>query len=140
MALTLMEILKEITYHKSDLNFDDPEVFKAYDIFIINKFLSSIEYLLPFVDMINKPGVDKRDHYLYFKSIIPKSTYPLRFIKREVDDTQNENIKYLCQYLEIGQREAKEYLQFLSPEQIEKLRSIYRYGQNGKKNSIDELL
>jgi len=140
MALTLMEILKEITYHKSDLNFDDPEIFKPYDIFIINKFLSSVEYLLPFVDMINKPGVDKRDHYQFFKSIIPKNIYSLRFLKREVDNTQEENIKYLCQYLEIGPREAKEYLQFLSPEQIEKLRNIYRYGQNGKKDAIDELL
>lgn len=138
MPLSLIDMIKEITYHKSNLDFDDPEIYKAYDIFLINKFLSSIDFLLPFVDMINKSKVEKKDHYLFFKSLIPRANYPMKFLKKEVDSKSEENISCLCRHFEIGAREARDYLSFLSTDQIEKLKTMYHYGKNGKSSSIDE--
>jgi hypothetical protein len=138
MALKPIDMVKEITYHKSNLDFDDPEVYAAYNIFLINKFLSSIDFLLPFVDMVNKSGLEKKDHYLFFKALIPRANYPVKFLKKEVDGNIEENIMCLCHHLEIGQREAREYLPFLSPDQTEKLRAMYRYGKNGKSSAIEE--
>ena len=137
MPLTFFNMLDEICTYKSDLDFDDPEIDKAYNIYMINRYLSMIEYFIQFVHLMNHAGVEKRDHYQFFKSIIPKNEYRFPYIKKEEDIDNEEAIKYLCPFFDIGIKEAKMYIPLLKKEHITELKKIYAYGKNGKSNAAD---
>lgn len=136
MALTLFDMLNEICEYKSELNFDDPEVNKAYDIYMINRYLSMIEFLVPVVVCVNKPGMEKADHYNFLRNIIPTNRYKFNYLKKSIDDKNEIKIKCLCNFFEIGGREAKMYLTLLKPAQIEKLKKSFVYGKNGNSFSV----
>ena len=57
--MNIFQMLDEICDYKTDLDFDDPEINKAYDIYMINRYLSMVEMLVPVVVLINRPGMDK---------------------------------------------------------------------------------
>lgn len=135
MALNIFDMLNEVCEYKSDLDFDNPEINKAYDIYMINKYLSSIDVFVPVIDAVNRTGIDKKTHYEFLRCMIRKSKYHFNFIKKTENDFYNENIQYLCRYFEIGVREAKMYIEHLKPKQLEELRSLYSYGKNGSKDS-----
>lgn len=134
MSLSLFDFLAEICQHKSDLDFDDPEISKEYDIFMINRYMSMIEYLIMPIDAVNRPGMDKRDHYNFLRTVIPKNPYKFAYIKKVVDKDREEDLRYICHHFEIGMREAKLYIEHLKPKQIEDLKKIYRHGKNGKES------
>ena len=135
--MNIFQMLDEICDYKTDLDFDDPEINKAYDIYMINRYLSMVEMLVPVVVLINRPGMDKRDHYNFLRNVIPKSRYKFNYIKKNVDDTDELNLKCLCKIFEIGMTEAKMYLPLLKKEQLAALRGIFAYGKSGKKISAD---
>lgn len=138
MALTLFDILNEICESKKDLDFDDPEIFKIYDIYMINRYLSMIEIFVPIVQCVNYGSVEKRDHYNFLRNIIPSNRYRFNYIKKDKDEKLETILKCLCKYFEIGMREAKMYMELLKKEHIEELKIKYSYGKNGKKLSIEE--
>lgn len=137
MPLSIFNILDEICENKSELNFDDPEINKAYDIFMLNKLLSSMEFLLPFVSMMNHAGVEKKVHYEFFRSLIPKNNYKFQFMKKTTDIDNEETVQYLCRFFDIGVREAKMYIPLLTKKHVDQLKHIYAYGKNGKNNAAD---
>jgi len=132
MALTIFDILNEICLHKSDLDFDDPEISKAYDIYMINRYISMIEILVRIVDAVNMSGIDKRDHYNFLRAIVPKNNYRFSYIKKTVDKELEEDLRNICRFFEVGMRDARHYAELLKPKQLEELRKIYRYGKHGK--------
>ena len=137
MPLTFFNLLDEICEYKSDLDFDDPEVDKAYNIYMINRYLSMVEYFIQFVHLMNHSGIEKRDHYQFFKSIIPKNQYRFPYIKKENDIDNEEVVKYVCTFFDVGSREAKMYIPLLTKEHIDELKRMYAYGKNGKSNAVD---
>jgi hypothetical protein len=135
MPLSFFDMLHQICYYKSDLNFEDDEVYKAYDIYMINRYLSMIDVFVPFVFEVNKATLDKPTHYLFFKNIIPKGRYDFNYIKKIKDEELNERKLFLCKYYEIGMKEASIYYKMLTEGQVNSIIDIYKYGRNGK--SID---
>jgi hypothetical protein len=137
--LNFFDMIKEITYYKSDLNFDDTEINNAYNIFMINRYLATIELFVPFIAMLNSSKIGKKEHYEFLRNVIPKRSYDFNYIKKEVDKDYEFKIKCLCEYLEVGKKEADIYLQnFISGEQMERIMSVYQYGKNGKRSSIEK--
>ena len=132
MPFGLFDILNEICEYKSDLDFDDFEIYKAYDIYMINRYLSMIEFLIPIVNYVNRTGIEKKDHYNFLRSMIPKNRYKFSYIKKNVDNDINTNVNYLCNFFEIGNREAKMYIDMLKTKHFNYLKTIYTYGKNGK--------
>ena len=131
--MTLFDCLAEITYYKSDLDFDLEEVDNAYEIYMINRYLSMIELFIPFIQMINIYDIDKRSHYNFLKDIIPKGMYQYNYVKRLVEKNIDTEIDYLCRYYEIGKREALQYIELMKPEQIKRIMDVYKYGQDGRR-------
>jgi hypothetical protein len=139
MALNFFDMIKEICYHKSNLDFDNPEIYSAYNVYMINRYLSMVEMFVPFVMMVNNSKISKKDHYEFFKNLIPKRYYDFDYIKKEIDKDLELKIKCVCEYFEIGKREAEIYLKdFINDKEIEKIMEIYKYGKNGKKSILNE--
>lgn len=136
--MTLFDILNYICDFKANLDFDDPDVDAAYDIYLINRYLSSIEIFIPFVEMMNRYDIPKRVHYTFFKNMIPKNRYRFSYMKKNKDDALDKKIACMCKYYEIGKREAVDYLELMKPEQIDKILKLYSYGTDGKKTSLKE--
>jgi len=130
--LNFFDMLREITEHKSCLDFDDPEIIKAYDIYMINRYLSMLEMFVPFVQDLNRSGVSKRVHYLFFKSLIPKGRYRFNYIKKSKDPDRMKKVKCVAKYFEVGYREAQMYIDQLPPEKVKEIIKMYSYGKNGK--------
>lgn len=129
-------MLKEITLNKSCLDFDDPEINRMYDMFMINRYLSMKEAFLPLVQDFNHSGVPKNVHYAYFKTVIPKNFYKFNYIKKTQDQDLKKKLKCISRYFEIGLREAKDYLSLLKPEQIKQIVGLYSYGKSGKQTAV----
>jgi hypothetical protein len=132
MSLNFFDMLAQICYIKSDIDFDDPEIYKAYDIYMINRYLSMVDAFIPFVFSANKAILDKPSHYRFFKSVIKQGRYDFNYLKKVKDEETEEVKKFLCKYYEIGMKEACEYFRMLSRDKIDMIINIYKYGKNGK--------
>jgi len=130
-ANPIFKFLDAITYTKEDLNFDDPQIAKAYDPYMINRWLSMVDIYLAFVnDTVNKYDMDKVSHFQFLKSSLPKQKVARwNYIKKKKDITLQEK-RYVADYFEIGLNEAELYTNMMPDETIKKFLSIYTYGRN----------
>lgn len=127
----IFKFLDAITYTKEDLNFDDPQISKDYEPYMINRWLSMVEIYLVFVnDTVNRYEMDKVSHFQFLKSSLPKQkVVRWDYIKKKKDLNIQEK-KYIADYFEIGLKEAELYINMMEPKIIEKFLSIYTYGRN----------
>jgi hypothetical protein len=132
--MELFDYLKAMTERNQDLNFDDEEVRKGYQPYMINRFVSMSEIFVPIVNEINSHEVPKHIHFRYMFSILPKRKYFFKYIKKKKDFSIKEKT-IIAKYFEVGMNEAEKYIQLLDEEQIKEILSIFRYG----KNSIAEI-
>ena len=126
-------MLKQINYEKSDLDFDDPEIYKAYDIFMINRYMSCVETFVPFVEIANTLKLPKKSHYEFYKSIIPKNNTFINYIKKKKDEETDKILRCISMYFEVGSNESRIYMEMLNHNQIERIVSKFKYGKDGKK-------
>lgn len=129
MAISLFDILNEICYHKSDIDFDDPEISKAYDVYMINRFLSTVEIFLPAIQDLNEAHLPKQIHYNFLRTVIPKGMYQFDYPKK----TKNEDaeiIESLARLLEVGIKEATEYLKIIDDKTIKRLTNVFKRPKN----------
>lgn len=127
--MNIFDILKKITETKEDLDFDNEEINKAYDIYMINRFISMSEIFLPLVNEINKiPNIPKHIHYNFFRFALPKRKQFFSYIKKgkEVNKIEKECI---MNYYEIGKKEVDIYIELLSENQIKRIVKKFDYGK-----------
>ena len=127
--MELFDYLKSLTERKEDLDFDDDEVRKGYQPFLINRFISMSEVFIPLVNEINKFEVPKNVHFKYFFSTIPKRKQFFKYIKKKKDLSLVEK-KLIAKYFEVGLNEAEKYIQLLDESQIKEVLEVYRFGKN----------
>ena len=134
---TFFDMLNEITNFKGDLDFTDPDVLKNYDEYMINRYLSSLDVLVPFVNDVNLYPVPKATHYALFRDMIPKGNYSFDYVRKsKKDDQKEEMLQCLCKYYEIGLREAEMYFQILTGDQLRTIATELSYGKDGKNLAI----
>jgi len=119
--------LNSMTSTKEDLDFSDDEIKKGYEKFFINKWVSMCELFIPLVNEINKYDIPKNVHYEYYKNSLPKRKVFFSFIKKEkIEDDDYNKLVCLCNYYQIGMKDAKEYLLLMSNSEVEKIVRKYQ--------------
>lgn len=127
--MELFDYLKALTERNEDLDFDNEEIRKGYQPYMINRFVSMSEVFIPVVNEINRYDLPKDTHYRYFFSILPKRRQFFKYIKKKKDLTVTEK-KLIAKYFEVGLNEAEKYIQLLDEKQIKEILDIHRYGKN----------
>lgn len=126
----LFDYLKALTEKNEFLNFDDEEIKKGYNCFLINRFVSMAEVFTQVVNEINRfPDIPKETHFRYLFSILPKRKQFFKYIKKKKDLSQTEKI-IIANHFEVGLTDAERYINILSEKEIKEILELYRYGKN----------
>jgi hypothetical protein len=125
------DYFKALTVDKNELDFHDEEVKKDYTPFIMNRYFSMIDVFLPMVSEINRYDIPKEAHYQFYMSLIPKRKQYFNYVKKEVDEKEQQTIRLVATYFQCGIDEAKYYItKILSKEELQEIVNIYKNGQN----------
>jgi len=136
-AMKLFDYLNAIMWDKSDLDFNDPEIEKGYDIFIINRFLSMIELYVVMINMINiTPLPSKKHHYEWLKSVIPRARKKIEYMKKGKPEIEDAMIA-IARYYEVGKKEAELYARLLPKKEIERIIDLFKDGKDGNKSMLE---
>jgi hypothetical protein len=134
--MKLFDYLNEIMWSKSELDFNDCEINKEYNIYIINSFLSMIEIYLPLINMVNmNPMPSKKDHYNFLRFSLPKQRHKIVYIKKTKEDDE-ETTKLIAEYYEVSIREAKLYKTLMKQDNINNIVNIYKDGKSDSKTDM----
>ena len=126
--MNLFNHLENLTLNKIEFDPKDDEQNKTYAPYIINRFISMCQMYIPLVNEINKYNVPKDVHYTYFFSTLPKRKQYFNYIKKK-KDVDEENIKYIMEYFECGDRQAKIIINTLKENQIAEIVAKYNHGK-----------
>jgi hypothetical protein len=104
------------------------EELKSYSPFMINKFVASSDLFLPVVEQINHYNLPKDAHQRFMQGIIPKRKQYFKYIKAK---KTNDEFALRCIKLEyeVGDKEASQYIDMLTEEQINFIVDKYHYLQ-----------
>jgi hypothetical protein len=127
--MKIFDYLNSMTKDKTPLDFSSDEVSKGYSPFMINRWVSMVDVFAPFANDMNKYDVPKDVHYEFYKSFLPKRKTYFPYIKKAKDLDLHEK-KYICHYFEIGLKEADQYINIMSEEEVKEVLDIYKYGKN----------
>lgn len=111
---------------------------KTWNTFMINRYLSMNPEWIIIVDLFQKYNhfLDNKLCYIVYANYIPKGKSFLKYIKRDKDGTNKELYKYISKYYECSLKEAKDYINILSKEELETI--LEQFGL--EKRTITKLL
>lgn len=90
--------------------------FTGYSPFIIDKLIGSAEIFIPIVQKVNVRKLSNKQHYQFYKSILPKRRIYSTSIKADADYLKK--IKAISKFHECGTRDAEIYLKVLDIESV----------------------
>jgi len=129
--MKIFDILDALTINKSDLDFNDAEVKKIYNQFLVNKFLSMSEFLVPYVEQASVMIMSDEMHFIYLRSILPKRKFYYKFIKPS-NKINEDNKYYISDYFEIGTRDIDGFADTIDDSEVDYILSKYMYGTNNQ--------
>ncbi len=127
--MKLSDYLNSINYTKQDLfDTEDHTVEKEYVPFVTNRCLSYFPDTILYVNQMNKYcSLDKKMQFDYLRMSIRKRKRFSKWLKRE----SVENLELIKTYFNYSDTKAREALEILSPEDVEKIRQMsYQGGKN----------
>jgi hypothetical protein len=128
--LGIFDILNCITYSKEDLDFSEDILKKAYNQYMINRWLSMNEHLFAISEIANKiTNLTDEQHYDMLRSVIPKRRYQFNYLKK-IKDVSAQQKKYIAHYYGIGLKDAEEYVHQMTEDDIECILNKYKYGKS----------
>jgi len=124
MKMNLSEVLNAINYDKTPLLEDDLQE-KAYVPFVINRSLSYFPDTILYANQVNHYNqLDKKMQFDYLRlSLRPRKRFSKWIKSQEEDDLQ-----LIKDHYNYSNERATEVLRVLTPNQIEDIRSLYKYG------------
>ena len=126
MQAPIFRVLKSITLDKKEWEDLDEEERNSFNNYMINRFLSMDQEYCEVINIVQKNTWQLLPKYLYnlYKDLIPKQYKFLKYIKAknkiEYDD---EEVYAVRDYFEVSKKEAKEYINMMSREEIEDITS-----------------
>ena len=127
--ITLFDHLNNLTEKKLPADLSNDEVKKNYKKYMISRYVSMCEFMIPIVNEANKFDLPLQVHYDYFLNILPQRKIYFQYIKKNKDFDKEEQ-KYIAHYFGVGIKEANMYINMLSEEQIAEILKIYTLGKN----------
>lgn len=130
--MNIFDYLKSVTSEKVDLDFEDEEIQKDYDIRMMNRYISMCDMYLPIVNEINRFSnvIDKKSHYKYYLNTLPQRNVFFKYIKKDKDIHMVK--KMLVKFFKISMKETDHYLKYLSDDDINKVVDSFTYGKNSQ--------
>jgi hypothetical protein len=127
----LKDYLNAINHQKIDLMDSEDEFWeKKYPAFIVNKALSSFPDCILFVNEMNK--MHHLDKQLQFQFFLNSIGLKKRFSKW-IRSSKIKNLEYVKEYYGYNNEKARQALDILNDEQLEKIkRTIDRGGKHGR--------
>tara|TARA_B100001059_G_scaffold205541_1_gene215663 strand:+ start:2738 stop:3127 length:390 start_codon:yes stop_codon:yes gene_type:complete len=126
--MKLSDYLNSINYTKSDLfDTEDHTVEKEYVPFVVNRCLSYFPDTILYVNQMNQYcSLDKNMQFDYLRLSIRKRKRFSKWLKRE----SVEDLDLIKEYFSYSDVKAREALNILTPEDIDKIRqNSYRGGK-----------
>lgn len=90
--------------------------FTGYSSFIIDKLIGSAEIFLPIVQRINTRRLSNKQHYQFYKAILPKRKIYSTSIKADAEYIRK--LKAISKYYECGTKDAEIYLTVLDDKAV----------------------
>lgn len=128
--MNLGEILSSINHNKENILRDrDEREEKQYAPYVINRCLSYFPDTIFLVNSMNCiPNVDKRMHYEFLLTSVRKRKRFSKWLKKE----QDIRLDWIKEYYNVSEKKAREYISFLTDEQIEDIKSKTTYGDKNQ--------
>jgi|TARA_R110001583_G_scaffold60870_2_gene180480 hypothetical protein len=128
--MNLSEILSSINHNKENILRDrDEREEKQYAPYVINRCLSYFPDTIFLVNSMNCiPNVDKRMHYEFLLTSVRKRKRFSKWLKKE----QDIRLDWIKEYYNVSEKKAREYISFLTDEQIEDIKSRTTFGDKNK--------
>ena len=128
--MNLGEILSSINHNKENiLRERDEREEKQYAPYVINRCLSYFPDTIFLVNSMNCiPNVDKRMHYEFLLTSVRKRKRFSKWLKKE----QDIRLDWIKEYYNVSEKKAREYISFLTDEQIEDIKSRTTFGDKNK--------
>ena len=130
-------MLADVSHKKTDPNTYTEGDWKAYNTYMMNKWLSMNSHVTEIINFIQKYySLDKQIHYRMLSDILPKQKLFSKYIKgKKVSKFNPELVKMVAHHYEISRKEAKEriemYIHFSTG--VETLTDMLRsYGKTDK--------
>lgn len=118
----LFEILNVIQTKEYDWAHLPDELKSKYSQFMINRFISSYEYLLPLVNEITTKRLTNEQHFTLLYNWVKKTKHYFNYKSYATEKEDEDLIIALKKEYSIGSREAKRYNECLTNEQREYLK------------------
>jgi hypothetical protein len=119
--MNIFDHIKNITTTKGSYLGDE-----GWNNWMINRYLSMDQEYCEVVNIVQKNTWQMKGEYLYnlYKDLIPKQYKYLKYIKpTNKKDYKIEEVEAVQIYFEISKKEAKEYINLLSKEEINAIQS-----------------
>lgn len=123
MSLKLGDYLNSINVSKVDV-MDSEDVVKAYPAFVVARSLSYHRNCIHLVQMLNQMNVDNRMHYDFLLNTIPRGKKFAPWAK----PVKVEHVDDVARYYGCSKKVAMEYIELLSDEDLERIRSTFDEG------------
>lgn len=128
--MKIFDHLTNLTAKKITPDFQLDEVKKSYDIYMINRFVSTFEHWIPIVELMNHYSIPKEAHYQFMLNILPKMNVSFTgYISTKKKNVDEERRQILIKHFDFGSRDLDCALSILTDEQIEEICKKYQYGK-----------
>ena len=109
---TIFSILADVSSKKTDPNTYTEGDWKAYNTYMVNKWLSMNSNVTEIINFIQKYySLDKKIHYRLLSDILPKQKLFSKYIKgKKVDKFNPELVTIISKHYEVSKSEAKSYI------------------------------
>jgi|SaaInlStandDraft_2_1057019.scaffolds.fasta_scaffold223207_2 hypothetical protein len=131
----IFQWLNEITITKSpSTSFTEGE-WETYNNWLVTRFISFNPDYIELANMAQTiPPQNKQHHYEFLREFIPKRKSYFKYIKNKKEKFTKELKEHIATYFECSLKEASQYLNLLSPKEIEGiLRQMGIEGKESKK-------
>lgn len=118
--MTPFDYVKSVTDTKENLLTGEALLLfkKSYSPWIVNKALSGLIDCVLFANEVNTRQIEPQYQYLYYLNIIPSKKRWAKWMKKE----NGSDIEIVRKYFNYSYKKAKQALQLLSSEQLERIR------------------
>jgi hypothetical protein len=107
---TIFNILADVTYKKANSNTYTEGDWKAYNTYMVNRWLSMNSDVTEIINFIQKYySLDKKIHYKMLSDILPKQKLFSKYVKgKKVGKYNPELVTCVANHYEISRKEARE--------------------------------
>ena len=132
--MTIIDWINSILIYKKPWEEFSETHRKTFSPYIINRFLSMDEEFTEIVNMFQPYSIgmlESKDIYEFYCKLLPKGKRFNKYIKGKKEKKYNKDlIDILVKNFECGKTHIKEYLEFLSKEDLRNI--LIKYGMNEK--------